>query len=111
MRNNPWLLFRQTQRPNMASASQDGGPDPPKSTKKRRSVSKAAKKSNSSALVLALVLALDYAAGQSEVFGLEPGEDPRFSTRQKVTAADLSQANITRRVDLQATIFVESDQQ
>ena len=65
----------------MASASQDGGPDPPKSTKKRRSVSKAAKKSNSSALVLAL----DYAAGQSEVFGLEPGEDPRFSTRQKVT--------------------------
>ena len=97
MRNNPWLLFRQTQRPNMASASQDGGPDPPKSTKKRRSVSKAAKKSNSSALVLAL----DYAAGQSEVFGLEPGEDPRFSTRQKVTVADLSQA----------TIFVESDQQ
>ena len=107
MRNNPWLLFRQTQRPNMASASQDGGPDPPKSTKKRRSVSKAAKKSNSSALVLAL----DYAAGQSEVFGLEPGEDPRFSTRQKVTVADLSQANITRREDLQATIFVESDQQ
>ena len=107
MRNNPWLLFRQTQRPNMASASQDGGPDPPKSTKKRRSVSKAAKKSNSSALVLAL----DYAAGQSEVFGLEPGEDPRFSTRQKVNVADLSQANITRREDLQATIFVESDQQ
>ena len=107
MRNNPWLLFRQTQRPNMASASQDGGPDPPKSTKKRRSVSKAAKKSNSSALVLAL----DYAAGQSEVFGLEPGEDPRFSTRQKVTVADLSQANITRREDLQATIFMESDQQ
>ena len=105
MRNNPWLLFRQTQRPNMASASQDGEPDPPKSTRKRRSVSKAAKKSNSSALVLAL----DYAAGQNEVFGLEPGEDPRFSTRQKVTAADLSQANITRRVDLQATIFVGSD--
>ena len=107
MRNNPWLLFRQTQRPNMASASQDRKPDPPKSAKKRRSVSKAAKKSNSSALVLAL----DYAAGQSEVFGLEPGEDPRFSTRQKVTAADLSQANITRREDLQATIFMESDQQ
>ena len=107
MINNPWFLFRQTQRPNMASASQDGGPDPPKSTRKRRSVSKAAKKSNSSALVLAL----DYAAGQSEVFGLEPGEDPRFSTRQKVTVADLSQANITRREDLQATIFVESDQQ
>ena len=107
MINNPWFLSRQTQRPNMASASQDGGPDPPKSTRKRRSVSKAAKKSNSSALVLAL----DYAAGQSEVFGLEPGEDPRFSTRQKVAAADLSQANITRRVDLQATIFVGSDQQ
>ena len=89
----------------MASARDDGVPGQTGTTKKRKSTNKAAKKSKSS-----LVMTMDFGTGKSQVFGLDPGEDPRFTSRQQVTAADLAQSNIPRREDLQDAIFVEFDQ-
>ena len=86
----------------MASA---GAPRTSKSTRKKKALAKPAKKPSTAPLVVAF----NYNDGNSDVYGLEPGEDSRFSTRQKVTAADLCQANLTRREDIQDTIFIESD--
>ena len=95
-------MFQTNEKFSMASA---GGPGTPKSKRKKKSLAKSAKKPSSSPLVVAF----NFADGNSDVYGLEPGEDSRFSTRQKVTAADLCQANLTRREDIQNIIFVESD--
>ena len=98
------IYFRQHNNPSMASVDTDGEPGKAGSAKKRKSTNKTAKKPKQS-----LVMTMDFNTGKSEVFGLEPEEDPRFNQRQLVTAADLAQANIPRREDLQDTVFVEFD--